>query len=458
MKTKYFIAYIMLVGFFFVLLMNGKLLSLDEIWCYGYAKRIADGYIPYRDYNLIQTPLFFFLGSLFSKSLMLFRFYGALINSSIVLLTFYICYKNKVDKQLTLIFILINCFFVSILAYASYNTLLLLGLMILYLIAIRFFKDIDNEKALLFGFFLSVLLLIKQNVPGILIIIYTSILLIMLFKRYITVKIFAHYAIGGILPVLIFICYSIYNNSFISFVDNTIFQVYTFSQNTVLEDGCLSLILMSIVITIYIAIHTLKSKNNLFVTANTLIFSLCSYMLIYPLMDVYHALLLLTLNVFLFATLFEDITIKLKFIKPVIILSFIIVCIFAIYLKPSNEGFIRSDINYYNNILISENIDKNIHMISNYIKKEEESGLDVAVIGYDSYLYNIPADDVNGILDSLPAGKNDKVITLIKEKDIILTNDFNRYKDIKEIKEYVYNNFVLDGAVGNMKIYRHIKY
>ena len=52
-----------IVSFFykiFVLPLNG-----DEVWCYGFSYNIAKGLVIYRDFNVMVTPLYFFLSSFF---------------------------------------------------------------------------------------------------------------------------------------------------------------------------------------------------------------------------------------------------------------------------------------------------------------------------------------------------------------------------------------------------------
>ena len=34
-----------------------KLANLDEIWNFNFARNIANGLIPYNDFNMLQTPL-----------------------------------------------------------------------------------------------------------------------------------------------------------------------------------------------------------------------------------------------------------------------------------------------------------------------------------------------------------------------------------------------------------------
>ena len=46
----------------FILTIIGPLIfrtpTTDEIWNYGYTYNIATGLIPYRDFNMVTTPLF----------------------------------------------------------------------------------------------------------------------------------------------------------------------------------------------------------------------------------------------------------------------------------------------------------------------------------------------------------------------------------------------------------------
>lgn len=41
--------------------------NLDEIWNFNFARNIANGLIPYRDFNIIQTPLLSFICAGFLK-------------------------------------------------------------------------------------------------------------------------------------------------------------------------------------------------------------------------------------------------------------------------------------------------------------------------------------------------------------------------------------------------------
>ena len=42
-------------------------LSLDEVWNYGFCYNVLNGLVPYKDFNMIITPLYPYIGALFLK-------------------------------------------------------------------------------------------------------------------------------------------------------------------------------------------------------------------------------------------------------------------------------------------------------------------------------------------------------------------------------------------------------
>ena len=64
-KFKMFLLYFILTlcfSSFLFPLHNG-----DEIWNYGFSYNISVGLIPYKDFSMLQTPLYFYIGSIFIK-------------------------------------------------------------------------------------------------------------------------------------------------------------------------------------------------------------------------------------------------------------------------------------------------------------------------------------------------------------------------------------------------------
>ena len=49
----------------FIFSMVFHTLSNDEIWNYGFAYNISTGLVPYRDYNVVTTPLYPIIDAIF---------------------------------------------------------------------------------------------------------------------------------------------------------------------------------------------------------------------------------------------------------------------------------------------------------------------------------------------------------------------------------------------------------
>lgn len=457
MRKKYLGIYALYFIYASIILVNSMGdISMDEIWNFGFSRRIAEGYIPYRDYNIVTTPLFFFIGALFSKNLMIFRLYGALINAGIPTITYYYCEKNCLDKQLSIVMTFASCMFL-IGVDANYNYMLLLGMMISTMIANRFFYQKDSKNSFLFGLSLSIILLIKQNIPAVLIIVFTCILLIMLFRKKINLKVFISYALGGVIPVFILIIYLLLNGALMDFIDYTILGLNSFSNNLGIDRKSLIAIAPALIVTFIIVAELFKNKNFTSINYSTLVFSIASYAIIFPILNMPHAIMLFVFNIFLFIPLLKNIRLKSKLITALVYLIYIVFLIGFIIQK--DEDYIRTDIDIYKNILVKREFDENTKVIFEYIKEQEKKGIDVAMINEYSYLYMIPAGDNNGVLDLLSVGNvgtlsNEDIILLIDKKDIILTNDHYFYQDIKEVREHVFDNYVQVGRVGDMGIYK----
>ena len=84
--------------------------NLDEIWIFNFGKNIVDGLLPYKDFNLIITPLFpyicaFFL-KIFGSEMIVLRFLEVIQTAVILFLIYKILEQLKVNKSVSLIFVI----------------------------------------------------------------------------------------------------------------------------------------------------------------------------------------------------------------------------------------------------------------------------------------------------------------------------------------------------------------
>jgi hypothetical protein len=76
--------------------------NLDEIWNFNFAKNIADGRVPYRDFNMLQVPLLHFICAIFLKifgvELLVMRILGIILCSAILFVTYKILRVLEINK------------------------------------------------------------------------------------------------------------------------------------------------------------------------------------------------------------------------------------------------------------------------------------------------------------------------------------------------------------------------
>ena len=179
-------------------------MNADELWNYGFSYSLFKGEIPYLDFNMVITPFSPFIYSI------LFYIFGhnSLIlhieNAFILVLLCYLLFKLVKNNAWYLILFL---FFPLSVIYPSYNLILLLLLVLLI------YLEKNNKNDYLIGFVLGLSILTKQSV-GIFLILPS----ILYFKN--RDKIIKR-LIGLLIPILIFVLYLLFTNSYKQFLDLT---------------------------------------------------------------------------------------------------------------------------------------------------------------------------------------------------------------------------------------------
>lgn len=130
-----------IVGFIIIVagnVLTQELSNLDEIWIYNFARCILNGLIPYKDFNIIITPLFpyicAFLLRIFGNEMLILRFAEIIEVSLILFMMYKILDRLKVNKGVICLFILrLYSIYVGEF-YFDYNwTVLLITMIVLYI-------------------------------------------------------------------------------------------------------------------------------------------------------------------------------------------------------------------------------------------------------------------------------------------------------------------------------------
>lgn len=422
---------IFIITLFYNLICN-HLVSTDEIWNYGFSYNIATGLIPYKDFNMVVTPFYPFLGSIFltifGKNLIVFHIF----NSFICTIIFYFI-KKLVPYGYYLVYILL----LSI-SLPNYSLFCLLLLFIII--------NLENKNDYLIGFFLGITFLTKQNI-GIFLCIPS------LFTK--NFKKIYRKIIGFIIPILILLTYLIITDSLYYFIDYCFLGLFNFAKdNTNIQ----IYIIITVISILYLIYSYAKNKN-----IQTL-YVLCFQIICYPLFDRYHVFLgfIPVLTLFL-----SNIKLNKKIIATAFYLFIIVLFSYNIYLIKNGTYEYPNNTKIYKYRLTNKILINNIIEVSKYIKKIDNN---LFIINQNSYLLKLEAGlEINkyDLLNNGNLGKNgeDKIIN---EIDTICTKEqctFLMYdKEInnstvsqtnQKIIKYVNKNYNKYGKISGLTIYRN---
>ena len=243
MKNKnIFINIAIILGFMLIVSANvfiQPLSNLDEIWIYNFGRCIVNGLVPYRDFSIIITPLFAYIGAaylkVFGDEMIVLRFAEVMQTAFILFMTYKILEELKLNKGIALLSSLGIYFLNSSVFCFDYNwAVLLVSLIIIY-----FELNEDNtlkyslKKDLTLGILAGTSILLKQTSGIVLSIIVIGYKLVEIrskkdFKEFLKIAITR--LLGVLISVLLFAIYLTINGIWSEFIDYTILGIKTFSN------------------------------------------------------------------------------------------------------------------------------------------------------------------------------------------------------------------------------------
>ena len=420
---KKYIKYILVFVIVYLILVLFGSNNTDNIWNYGMAHAIRIGELPYRDFNTISTPFFPYLMSL---GLFIYDSYGVYLLEQTILVTILFYYIYKLIGNKTYIFFSVASLWFFYFIFPSYNFLsFLLIIMILYL-------DIKkNDSNKLIGFLLGLLLITKHSI-GIIFLI-CSIISTKSIKKSMNRFLYS------MIPIVIFLLYLVFNNTFNNFIDLCFLGISDFaSKNHLFSQYFVDvLLLVSLIYLIYSFIKYRGDKLNYYL--------LGSYIFIVPIVDFLH---------FNFLLLFFTLIILYRFKKKINInVNLIIIAIFinSFIVNLSMIDYLK-DYKFSNNkhfrmYLVTKEIDNYIDDILNKYNSYDNS----YIISMCSMFFDIASDKKITYFD-IPLYGNfghnglDKMIDKINNSHdtyYFVKKETNRqyamelYKNIKNNGEYI---------------------
>lgn len=255
--------------------------AIDIIWQYNSAASIVDGLLPYRDYNMITTPFYYFISAFFlsfHKSLAM----KMITDDILIIITDILLFelsrlitKSRIRQIFSVVF---SCFVIG-LGFA-YNTMLLtIGLSIILIQ--KDSQDIGRNKAILTGILAACAILTKQTV-GTLIAVAELIYICKTQPKTCRVA----YIFSGMSVGILFLIYLIITGSLNSFLDYCVTGAGSFIGNAAF-DVIFPVFLFFIFIGFHICSKQYEHNKNLFVI-QILVLNTVMLMLAFPLFDYPH--------------------------------------------------------------------------------------------------------------------------------------------------------------------------
>ena len=457
--------------------------NLDEIWNFNFARNISNGLLPYKDFNMLQTPLLsFILGGilkLFGQELFVMRIASLVLGAGILFIAFKILRELKINTKWSIFSSALLFLFIKDSFYIDYNYAILFVTLLLIYIELKY-KNYSVKYNVLIGLLAGITILLKQS-TGIIISAITVLYLLLEKRDKETLKAILYRVTGVLIPCIIFVIYLFLTNSMSSFIDYCILGIGTF-QNKIsylkLIQGkdltAFLALLVTVTLIILLVINLLhvkqgKLKENI-QDIILFVFSLGQFIMIYPISDDIHFKIaafptIVIILYYVCKNIQELKNIKLSiFIEHfmnIITISFVGLLILEsindIYLYSQTD---KSILKHFSNIPISSTLQDRIIEVDNFIQNEKKN---VYILDSEAAVYMIPLDRYNKDFDmflkgNLGQASEEGQIEKIKNmKDTLILIKNNKiplnWQTPKEVITYVKENLRKVGTVSFFDIY-----
>lgn len=472
--------------------------NYDELWNYNFAKNIAEGRLPYKDFNMIQMPLLPLICAAFLKifvnELIVMRILAILLNSAILFSIYKILELLKVNKYCTYTCLVLFYFlYRDYLLCMDYNFAVLLICILLIYFELKFVNK--NKKLLIsnfkydfiLGIFVGTTILIKQTTGILLSLIYIFYKLLIVSKHeWKTVfRIIFSRLVGALIPVIGFLIYLSINNIWTEFFDYTVLGISTFDNVipyvNLIKYGQIHIKLLSIFLPltiIYLYVKTIIKEQKSVERKSLFIFfayAVAHSIVIFPISDEAHLLIagmptIIAMIYILYLQADKILKEKYKirnFLKlyvqafSILLTAYLLIIIFSLGISEYKNLRNSSDLKHFK--LIPSNLDDNIKYIDNYIIEENSKRKEVYILDASACLYTIPIDQYNKDYDMFlignlgSKGEKGQIEKLETEQNavvLILNEKYNRnWQNPEQVREYIIKNWIKKGEINQFDIY-----
>lgn len=471
-KNMFAISPYMIIAFLslgvFVIVFN----NADELWNYNFARNIYDGLSPYKDFNMVPTPLSAYVGALFLKIFGNEMFSLRILSALLMTLTFSFLFKLCLMISKSQFLSLVATLFMFALHLDSwiynYNNLnLFLLVFVMYLEYRQLLKESRSQFVeLLIGLLIGITPLIKQTTGIFLICANIFLKLFDMFPCKVKLHICKYRVWVSFVPSICYLLFLQATNALEDFFDYSIVGIKYFTHrygiNDFASEGiiCVVLLLFPLVTGYLMLVQYLKDESIRKIIVTFSVLCLAGCVVAYPLCDYSHFVIAITPLV---PCLFLGIRIKpVKDGQKIFCVFFAImisVCCVYRFVPLSNEYKLCS-LKHYSKLPIRKDFEKYIQEIDNFILEQEAKNIKVLITDKVAAMYMIPLDKYNKDFDLLLEGNvgsksveellmaKENVLYLLPSKDVELEPQSH-----EELINYIRNNYYFKGEVFNYEIY-----
>ena len=473
--------------------MSSSLSNLDEIWNFNLARCIANGLVPYKDINMVVTPLLSFIVApflkLFGQELFITRAILILLTFIIFVLIYNIFRKLNISKTISKVSVISILLLQLSYLGLNYNYFIMCLTAIIILLELSCIRKNSNiiVKELFIGLLGGLAGCTKQTIGVLICGVIICSPLFFINKKDDIKNVLKHIGIriiGMIIPIIAFIIYLMVNNAFHEFIDYAIKGIKTFSNTISYKDlinsqkiyikilGIIAPILLIITIVFNIVLKLKKKVDkNLFILT---VYTLPIFILVYPIADEFHFVIAVIPIIILFV--YELVKIFRRFIKKtfiekymmefleiITVLGTISLALFFVVKYDETLGNLSKYklVNHFYQINISESVYKSITSVDKYISSSQKK---VYILDSTAAIYMIPLDRYNKdydlfLLGNLGSGVEEKQIDNIKNEDakyLILKDEYNRnWQTPERVRSYIKDNMKYIESVDIFDVYEN---
>ena len=442
--------------------------SGDELWNYSFAKNITNGMVPYRDFSIIQTPLSAYIPAIFmavlGDGLFVHRVVGCFLMFAIMAFVYHLCKKSTNSVFIGLIASLfVACVTLPFYIY-NYNYLSALIVLLILEIELNDEKDCIRKHTII-GLLVGILPLVKQNIGAMFMVVNFIICIFNTVKYKMNYRKQIARVFLSIIPTIFYLVYMLCVGALNDFFDYAVIGITTFVHRTTpFELICRApffvLYITFIVIAFIFMLYKIHKDISHTPKISFVLYALAWLMVTYPLFDAYHLVCVFIVLVPIFCMFVEEKKYKLweKCICTMVALFVSVLSVLAFL--PLNEDSHLSSVNYYENIPIDEEAEKNIISICEYINKKREQGYRIRITDDSAMAYKIPIDYYEKNWDMLLVGNigTNTVQDLLNTSDKCLYLIYRHTESLGaqnhfEVIEYIKKNYVKIEEVLEFDVY-----